>query len=135
VWDSQNRLVSCTSAGVTSTYTYGADGLRRTSTVNGVTTYYVYDGTMLVREMQKNAQGVLQPTATYLCGPRGPEYRRDDTQAEGTYKDASGTQQPAGKTRWYVYDGLGSVIGRIKGGTGTISCAAFLCACYRHAHW
>ncbi len=89
---------------------------------------------MLVREMQQNAQGVLQASATYLCGPRGPEYRRDDTQAEGTYSDSTGTH-PAGKTRWYVYDGLGSVIGRIKGGTGTISCAAFLCACYRHAHW
>ncbi len=113
VWDSQNRLVSCTANGVTSTYTYGADGLRRSSTVNGVTTYYVYDGTMLVREMQQNAQGVLQPTATYLCGPRGPEYRRDDTQAEGTYTDSGGVQHPAGKTRWYVYDGLGSVVGEV----------------------
>jgi len=73
VWDSQNRLVSCTANGVTSMYTYGADGLRRSSTVNGVTTYYVYDGTMLVREMQQNAQRQLQATATYLCGPRGPE--------------------------------------------------------------
>jgi len=54
---------------VTSTYTYGADGLRRSSTVNGKTTYYVYDGQTLVQEMQKNAQGVLQPTATYLCEP------------------------------------------------------------------
>ncbi len=112
VWDSQNRLVSCTKGGVTSTYTYGADGLRRTSTVNGVTTYYVYDGQTLIREMQQNAQGVLQSTATYLCGPRGPEYRRDDTQAEGTYSDSTGTH-PAGKTRWYVYDGLGSVVGEV----------------------
>ncbi len=112
VWDSQNRLASCTSGGVTSTYTYGADGLRRTSTVNGVTTYYVYDGTMMVREMRQNAQRVLQSTATYLCGPRGPEYRRDDTQAEGTYTDSTGTH-PAGKTRWYVYDGLGSVVGEV----------------------
>ncbi len=113
VWDSQNRLVSCTAGGTVSTYTYGADGLRRSSTVNGVTTYYVYDGSMMVREMKQNAQGVLQPTATYLQGPRGPEYRRDDTQAEGTYTDASGTQYPAGKTRWYVYDGLGSVVGEV----------------------
>ncbi len=80
--------------------------------MNGVTTYYVYDGQTLIREMQQNAQGVLQSTATYLCGPRGPEYRRDDTQAEGTYTDASGTH-PAGKTRWYVYDGLGSVVGEV----------------------
>ncbi len=112
VWDSQNRLVSCTSGGVTSTYTYGADGLRRSATVNGTTTYYVYDGQTLIREMQQNAQGVLQSTATYLCGPRGPEYRRDDTQAEGTYTDGTGTH-PAGKTRWYVYDGLGSVVGEV----------------------
>ncbi len=97
---------------MTSTYTYGADGLRRSSTVNGVTTYYVYDGQMLVREMQQNAQGVLQSTATYLTGPRGSEYRRDDTQAEGTYSDSTGTH-PAGKTRWYVYDGLGSVVGEV----------------------
>ncbi len=111
-WDSQNRLVSCTKDGVTSAYTYGSDGLRRTSTVNGVTTYYVYDGQTLIREMKQNAQGVLQSTATYLCGPRGPEYRRDDTQAEGTYTDSTGTH-PAGKTRWYVYDGLGSVVGEV----------------------
>ncbi len=32
-WDSQNRLASCTSGGTTSTYTYGSDGLRRSSTV------------------------------------------------------------------------------------------------------
>ncbi len=112
-WDSQNRLISCTAGGTTSTYTYGSDGLRRTSTVNGRTTYYVYDGTMLVREMQQNAQGVLQSMATYLNGPRGPEYRRDDTQAEGTYTDSGGVQHPAGKTRWYVYDGLGSVVGEV----------------------
>jgi len=113
VWDSQNRLVSCTANGTTSTYTYGADGLRRSATVNGVTTYYVYDGTMMVREMQQNAQGVLQSMVTYLNGPRGPEYRRDDTQAEGMYTDSGGVQHPAGKTRWYVYDGLGSVVGEV----------------------
>ncbi len=42
VWDSQNRLVSSTKGGVTSSFTYGADGLRRLATVNGVTTYYVH---------------------------------------------------------------------------------------------
>jgi RHS repeat-associated protein len=36
--------------------------------------------------------------ATYLVGPRGPEYRRDDQ---------------AGTIRWYVYDGLGSVVGEV----------------------
>ncbi|BDI28739.1 hypothetical protein CCAX7_007900 [Capsulimonas corticalis] len=98
VWDSQNRLVSCTTGGATTTYTYGADGLRRSATTAGVTTYYVYDGSMMVREMQKNASNILVPTATYLAGPRGPEYRRDDN---------------ASTVRWYVYDGLGSVVAEV----------------------
>jgi RHS repeat-associated protein len=36
--------------------------------------------------------------ATYLVGPRGPECRRDDV---------------AGTIRWYVYDGMGSVVGEV----------------------
>ena len=39
---------------MTSTYTYGADGLRRSSTVSGITTYYVYDGQTIIREMKMN---------------------------------------------------------------------------------
>ena len=89
-WDSQNRMVSCAYNGQTTTNTYGADGLRRSSTVNGVTTYYAYDGQTLIREMHKNVTtGALYNTATYLQGMRGPEYR------------------------WYVYDGLGSVVGEV----------------------
>ncbi|MGI4791254.1 MAG: RHS repeat-associated core domain-containing protein [Janthinobacterium lividum] len=108
-WDSQNRLVSCVYGSSTTTNTYGADGLRRSSTVNGVTTYYVYDGQTLIREMQKNVTtGALFNTATYLIGPRGPEYRRDDTATE---LDSQG--HTVSKTRWYVYDGLGSVVGEV----------------------
>jgi RHS repeat-associated protein len=36
--------------------------------------------------------------AMVLVGPRGPQYRRDDQ---------------AGSIRWYVYDGLGSVVGEV----------------------
>ena len=36
--------------------------------------------------------------ATYLAGARGPEYRRDET---------------TGQVRWYIYDGLGSVLGEV----------------------
>ena len=54
-WDSQNRLTSCAMNGSLSTFTYGADGLRRTSTVtptggSAVTTRNVYDSTMMVQE-------------------------------------------------------------------------------------
>ena len=108
-WDSQNRLTSCTKGGTTSAYTYGADGLRRSSTVNNVTTYYVYDGQTLIRELKKNlSTGAFFNSATCLVGPRGPEYRRDDTATE---LDSQNRQ--VSKCRWYVFDGLGSVVGEV----------------------
>jgi YD repeat-containing protein len=90
-------MATCAFSGNTCSYQYGADGLRHQSTVNGVTTNYVLDASMFVRE-QRIVSG--QPTnyATYLMGPRGPEYRRDDT---------------TGNVRWYLYDGLGSVLGEV----------------------
>jgi len=48
------------------------------------------------------------PAATYLQGPRGSEYRRDDTATE---LDSLGNI--VAKTRWYVYDGLGPVVGEV----------------------
>ena len=109
-WNSQNRLVSCIINGSTSIYKYGADGLRRQKTTNGATTDYAYDGTMMVREGHATG-GSLTPatvTATYLIGARGPEYRRDDTATE---IDSQG--RTVTKARWYVYDGLGSVVGEM----------------------
>ena len=38
---------------MTSTYTYGADGLRRQSTANIVTTDFAYDGQTMLREMKR----------------------------------------------------------------------------------
>jgi len=38
-WDSQNRLVTCAYSSNTSSYVYGADGIRRRSSVNGMTTF------------------------------------------------------------------------------------------------
>jgi len=109
-WDSQNRLVSCIIGGNTSTYKYGADGLRRQKTTNGASTDYAYDSTMLVREGHATG-GTLTPatvTATYFQGASGPCYRRDDTQSE---VDSQG--RTVTKARWYVYDGLGSVVGEV----------------------
>jgi len=85
------------SGGNTSQFVYGADGLRRTSIVNGDPVHHVLDNGMMVREMVPSGQTLI-PKATYLIGPRGPEYRRDDqTQA----------------IRWYMYDGLGSVLAEV----------------------
>ena len=93
-WDSQNRLVQCVNGANTSSFVYGADGQRRQSTVNGVTTDFVLDASMFVRERSHSSGASI---ATYLVGARGPEYRRDDA---------------TGQVRWYLYDGLGSVLGK-----------------------
>ena len=92
-WDSQNRLVTCSYNSNASSYVYGADGLRHQSTVNGTVTDFALDGQFFVREMRGGT-----PYATYLTGPTGPLYRRDATGAT---------------LRWYVYDGLGSVLGEV----------------------
>ncbi|HEV2473212.1 MAG TPA: RHS repeat-associated core domain-containing protein [Chthonomonadales bacterium] len=92
-WDSQNRLVSCAYNGNSSQYTYGADGIRRRSVVNGVTTDFALDSSMFVRELRSGSS-----IATYLTGASGPCYRRDDV---------------AGTVRWYLYDGLGSVLDEV----------------------
>jgi YD repeat-containing protein len=86
--------------GNTSTFGYGADGLRHRETVNGTVTDYVLDGQSAVRELKA---GVSQ--ATYLTGITGPCYRRDDI---------------AGTIRWYLYDGLGSVLAEVDP-SGTVT--------------
>src|SRR3989304_6250840 len=88
-WDAQNRMTSCVYGGTTSTFTYGADGLRRRMVVGANTTDYLLDGQNVVREIKNG-----QVDATYLLGARGPEYRRS----------------AAGAVEWYCYDGLGSVV-------------------------
>ena len=76
-----------------------------------------YDGTMLVREFQINQQtGLLAPSATYMVGPMGPCCRiNEQNQTKGYYPAGVTTTTPLtrGVTRWYVYDGLGSVIGEL----------------------
>jgi RHS repeat-associated protein len=89
-------MASCTYAGQTSTFTYGADGLRRRMVTGTNTTDYLLDGQSVVRELTtENGQQTV--TATYLVGPRGPEYERDGN----------------GMVQWYLYDGLGSVVGLV----------------------
>src|SRR5437870_8260270 len=50
-WDSQNRMVSCSFQGTNSSFTYGADGLRRRMVAGTTTTDYVIDGQMAVRTL------------------------------------------------------------------------------------
>ena len=113
-WDCQNRLISssisCLGPAQTkqTTYEYGADGLRRTVTTNAnasnsTTMHFIYDGQnaiQVLKEVHHPGGGTdLMPVSTYLTGPNGPMYRYD---AE------------SGNTSWYLYDGLGSVIGEVN---------------------
>ena len=97
-WDSQNRLRTCVTAQHTSAFTYAADGLRRQTVLDGqATTQYTLDSSMVIRE--NTVGGVNAGQVTYLCGPRGPEYRR--------------TAGENAQVRWYCYDGLGSVLAEV----------------------
>ncbi len=96
-WDGQNRLTQCVYNGTTTTHTYGSDGLRRRTVEGATTTDYVLDGQGVVRTLVNNVVD-----RTYLHGARGPEYER------------IGANDPV----WYLYDGLGSVLGTVdKNGT------------------
>ena len=95
VWDLQNRLRECTNNGVTSAFTYGADGLRRSMTVGGnPTVHYALDGQSVAQEGHLD-NGDFVADVTYLTGPRGPEYKLDNATNE---------------VKWYIFDGLGSVV-------------------------
>ena len=54
-------------------FTYDADGMRRSKTVNGVTHYYTYDGIRLVKEEWGNNVMVFLYDA--LGSPVGMQYR------------------------------------------------------------
>ena len=93
-WDSQNRMTKCVNGANTSTLIHGSDGIRHSSVVNNVSTDFVLDNGMFVRELHSG-----NVKSTYFMGASGPVYRRDD---------ANG-----GTVRWYLYDGLGSVLGEV----------------------
>ena len=91
VWDDQNRLMETTRQGVTHSFLYGPDGLRRTATTGGVTTQYILDGQNVVEEMSPSG------LVSYLWGPRGPEARI----------------APDESVLWYLYDKHGNVLGEV----------------------
>jgi RHS repeat-associated protein len=64
VYDGLNRLTAATENGQNITYTYNADDLRRSKTVNGVTAIHVWDGQEMVAEF--DGSGLL--TDRYIRG-------------------------------------------------------------------
>jgi RHS repeat-associated protein len=90
---------------------YGSDGLRRRESVTDVaastttTTDYLLDGQNAVRSF--SSQGASKDKA-WFTGPRGPE-----CEVTGYAQTLNGVTTPA-SAQWYVYDGLGSVVGTIS---------------------
>jgi RHS repeat-associated protein len=103
-WDGQNRLTQCVYNGTTTTHTYAADGLRRRTVQGANTTDYVLEGQSVVRTLLNSTVD-----RTYLHGLRGPEYERVGT----------------GAPSWYLYDGLGSVLGTVDQNGNVVSARKF----------
>jgi len=109
-------MMSCSADEFVSTYTYGSDGLRRSTAVNdGTPTRYILDGQNVAKEWDdSNNDGNIDSNEciTYLTGPRGLECEVNKN----------------GVRRWFLYDGLGSAISTIddNGNLGSAqACSAF----------
>jgi len=123
-----NQLTGVTSPGMTATYSYRAEGLRRAKTVNGVVTQHVWNGMHIVAELNANGvvisrfdrdlNGRLMRSTRhgwYLFNARGDVVQL--TNANGVV------------TRTYRYDAFGNEIGTTKNGghgsTGSVDSNPF----------
>lgn len=88
-WDYEDRLKTFTKPGTTASYTYQHDGIRNSSTLNGVQTKYLID------EMQPYAQVLEELTSGTL-------------QTRYTHGNDLLAQTQGGQGTFYHYDGLGS---------------------------
>ena len=95
-WEGR-RLIGATNGTDTYSFTYNVGGLRTSKTVNGVTTNYIYDGTLLVAEQSDLA------TIIYIYdangSPVGFQYR-ESTYPEKTFD-----------TYWYEKNVFGDIVG------------------------
>jgi RHS repeat-associated protein len=97
-WDARNRLTSIGSLG---SFSYDAFGRRRTATLSGTATSYLYDGWDVVQEQQSGS-----PSANLLTG-LGTDERLSRT--------AGGT------TSTYLTDLLGSTMGLASGSPAAVA--------------
>ena len=75
-WQKGRQLATATGNGNTISYKYGADGLRASKTVNGVTTEYTYASGLLVQ--QTNGTNTLKFMYTADGVPRAVDYNGTD---------------------------------------------------------
>jgi RHS repeat-associated protein len=110
-YDSQNRLISASGAGNTASYSYDAQGRRKTKTVNGTTTVFVTDaGNREVLEYD-GATGAIQRWYAYGLGSNDV---------------LNQTNVVAGTRTGFVPDIQGSVIASIDSSSGVLSKIGYL---------
>jgi RHS repeat-associated protein len=110
-YDTENRLTSASGAGNTASYTFDAQGRRKTKTVNGMTTAFVTDAANREVLEYDGASGAILRWYAYGLGPN----------------DVLGQMNVAADTRaTLVPDMLGSVIGSLDSGSGVLSKVGYL---------
>jgi len=110
-YDSESRLTSASGAGNTASYSYDAQGRRKTKTVNGTTTVFVTDAANREVLEYDGATGAIQRWYAYGLGSN----------------DVLGqTNVVAGTRTGFVPDIQGSVIASIDSSSGTLSKIGYL---------
>lgn len=110
-YDAENRLTSASGAGNTATYTFDAQGRRKTKTVNATTTVFVTDADNREVLEYDGGTGALQRWYAYGLGPN----------------DVLNQMDVASATRaTVVADILGSVIGSLSSASGTLTRIGYL---------
>ncbi|WP_422035639.1 RHS repeat-associated core domain-containing protein [Reyranella sp.] len=109
-YDAESRLVSASGAGTGGTYTFDAQGSRKTVTTGGSTTVFVTDADDREVLEYDGASGAIQRWYAYGLGPN----------------DVLGQMNvPANTRTTYVPDLLGSVVATMTSSTGTLSRFAY----------
>jgi RHS repeat-associated protein len=110
-YDAENRLTSASGPGITASYTYNAQGRRKTKTVNGATTVYVTDAANREVMQYDGASGAIQRWFAYGQGSN----------------DVLSLMNVAAATRTtFIPDIQGSIIASIDSASGTVSKVGYL---------
>jgi hypothetical protein len=103
-YDDESRLASITYGGVTDTYAYNWQGLRRRATLNGTVYRYLYNGERLLQEV--TTAGVVNATYT--------------TENDSYYGSLLHIQRATGESRFPLYDEIGTARGLVDA-SGAVS--------------
>lgn len=110
-YDSENRLVSANGAGNTATYTFDAQGRRKTKTVNGTTTVFVTDADNREVLEYNGSTGAIQRWYAYGLGPNTVLNQMN---------------VPAATRTTLVPDMLGSIVGSLDSSATSLAKVGYL---------